>query len=107
MLKQIIFSEKNKLREWSHTILRIFFGLSLLNHGQDKLFNYSTYINDFADPLGVGSTVSLILVIFSEFFCGLLILFGLFTRVAAVFVIITFIVGVFIYHAADPYQIKE
>lgn len=107
MLKPIIFSDKPAFTDWSHTLLRIFFGLSLVNHGQDKLFNFSSYISDFPDPLGVGITLSLALVTFSEFFCGLLILFGLFTRVAAVFVVITFIVAVFIYQGAEPYQIKE
>lgn len=36
----------------------------------------------FPDPLGVGSEISLILAIFGEVFCSVLLIFGLLIRLA-------------------------
>lgn len=45
--------------------------------------------------MGIGMTASLILVIFAEFFCSLLLVLGLFTRLAVIPLIITVLVIIF------------
>jgi putative oxidoreductase len=88
-------------------VLRVSFGLLLMRHGWDKLSTYSENANTFPDPLGVGNSFSLILTIFSEFFCSVLIALGLFTRPALLTLIITFLVIVMMIHGSDPLGDKE
>ena len=76
-------------------------------HGYQKLMNYSQMSGSFPDPLGLGSAVSLALVVFAEFFCSLLLALGLFTRLAAIPLITTMGVAFFMIHAADPLSGKE
>lgn len=45
--------------------------------------------------LGLGSTASLALVVFAEFFCSILLILGLFTRLATIPLLIT--MGVVVY----------
>ena len=54
--------------------------LMLVNHGLGKLQRYEKISTKFPDPLGIGSPLSLILVIFAEVFCSLLVALGLGTR---------------------------
>ena len=59
--------------------LRVFVGLTmLLAHGWPKLAGFSTKAAKFPDPLGVGSEASLVLAIFAEVFCSILLALGLF-----------------------------
>ena len=71
-------------------------------HGLGKLQNFSEYSATFPDPLGVGNELSMGLAIFAELFCGILIVFGLFTRVALSQLIITMGVAAFIVHGSHP-----
>jgi putative oxidoreductase len=65
-------------------MVRIWFGVSLLSlHGWGKLVNFAERSGKFADPLGIGSTGSLALVVLAEVFCAGFIVLGLFTRLAA------------------------
>jgi putative oxidoreductase len=61
----------------------------------------------FADPFGLGVTLSLFLVVFAEFFCSILIGFGIGTRLATLPLIITMFVAAFIAHGPDPFGKKE
>jgi putative oxidoreductase len=65
-------------------ILRLWSGALMIGlHGWRKVTNFSTIAEKFADPLGIGSTASLALVVFSEVICAALIMAGVFTRAAA------------------------
>ena len=66
---------------------------------------YGDLVQNF-DPIGLGSQLSLWLVIFAEFVCGILILLGLFTRYAVVFTFITMLVAYFVAHAKDDFMVK-
>jgi putative oxidoreductase len=57
---------------------------------------------NFADPIGVGKWLSLVLAVFAEFVCALLVVVGLGTRLAAIPVAITMAVAAFVVHANDP-----
>jgi putative oxidoreductase len=64
-------------------------------------------MDTFPDPLHVGSVLSLTLAVFAEFFCSVLVIFGLMTRLAAVPVVIMMTVAISLIHAADPIEKKE
>ncbi len=87
-------------------LLRIIFGGMFIYHGWPKLTGYSQMVEMFGDPIGIGSELSVILVIFAEFFCGIFILLGFMTRFAVVPVFITMLVAYFVAHAKDDFMIK-
>lgn len=89
-------------------IARIGFGgLMLVQHGYGKLASFAERHESFPDPVGVGSTFSLILAVFAEFFCSIAVMFGLFTRLAVVPLMVTMLVAAFIIHWDDPFSRKE
>ncbi len=89
-------------------IARLAVALLMLNHGYPKLTELLAGGEiQFADPLGIGVTLSLILTVFAEFLCSILIGLGLFTRLASIPLMITMFVAVFIVHGADPIDRKE
>ena len=59
------------------------------------------YKKDFMNFMSLGSTTSLVLVIFSEFLCAALIVLGLFTRFASIPLIIGMSVALFVAHNGD------
>lgn len=81
-------------------IVRIWFGVSLLSlHGWGKLVNFAERSGKFADPLGVGSTASLSLVVLAEVFCAGFIVLGLFTRLSALIAGIAMFTAFWVAHA--------
>ena len=65
-------------------LLRIYYGLALfLLHGKGKLEAFSTMRTTFYDPLGVGNGTSYFLALIGEVVFPVLIVLGLFTRLAA------------------------
>src|ERR1700710_1182640 len=77
-------------------ILRLGVGILLASHGFSKLVHFSTMKSHFMNFIGLGSTVSLALVVFAEFFCSILLILGLFTRFACIPIIIEMCVIVFV-----------
>jgi putative oxidoreductase len=88
-------------------VLRVAVGGLMVFHGYGKLMNFSETLAYFPDPIGLGNNVALGLVVFAEFFCGILVILGLFTRLAIVPIFITMLVAYFVAHAADPFIQKE
>lgn len=86
---------------------RLGFGGLMLTHGYPKLQKLITGDWQFGDPLGLGVELSLITAVFSEFICALLIIFGLYTRLASIPLIITMATAAFVVHGADPLGQKE
>ncbi len=82
-------------------LLRIAVGALMMNHGYQKLIHFSTLQHKFMNFMGIGSTMSLALVVFAEFFCSLFIIIGLFTRLATVPLIIATCVMIFKAHNSD------
>jgi putative oxidoreductase len=93
--------------DWGLLILRVGVSLLMLTHGYGKLQNFLNGATDFPDPLHIGPVVSMGLVVFSEFICSILLILGLFTRLALIPLIITMLVIVFNIHIADPLDVKE
>ncbi len=89
-------------------ITRIAVGSFMLTHGIPKLMKFfSTGDITFSDPLGVGTIPSLMMAIFAEVFCSILVILGLGTRIAVIPLIITMLVAVVLVHASDPFGKKE
>jgi putative oxidoreductase len=82
-------------------ILRVGMAGLMLPHGYDKLVHFATYKKDFMNFLGIGSSLSLALVIFSEFFCSLFLLVGLFSRLIVIPLIFGLCVALFKAHNGD------
>lgn len=71
----------------------------MLGHGAPKLvLLLRGGGSEWLDPLGIGATLSLGLCVFAEFFCSLALIVGLFTRAAALILLINFWVVVFVVH---------
>ncbi|MCB0393938.1 MAG: DoxX family protein [Bdellovibrionales bacterium] len=89
-------------------VLRLGFGGTMLfSHGIPKLLSFSEKMDQFPDPIGLGSPVSLALAIFAEALCSAAVALGLWTRFACIPLIVTMSVAAFQIHAADPFQKKE
>ena len=72
-------------------IVRIVFGVLLMNHGIEKWANYQELSTAFPDPLGIGSPLSL----------------GFLYRLAMIPMIFTMGVAFFVIHGNDPFAVKE
>lgn len=89
-------------------LLRLAVGAFMLTHGMGK---FSTLFGaepiKFADPIGIGEPASLVLAVFAEVLCSILLIFGVATRLAAIPLLITMSVAAFIVHANDEFGTKE
>jgi putative oxidoreductase len=89
-------------------LLRLTFGLLMvINHGFPKLMNFSKEVSNFADPFHIGHRWSLISVLIAEVLCALLLVLGLFTRVAALVLAIEMAVASFLIHKGQPLTVHE
>lgn len=99
-----LFSTSTSDNSFSFAVLVLRLGagsLMMINHGLDKLMHFAQKAPRFADPFHIGSTTSLSMVVFAEFFCAAFIILGLFTRLAAVPLIIAMSVALFFAHNGD------
>lgn len=106
MLKSIL---NNQLRnqDLALLVLRIIGGGFMLTHGWPKLMKVIGGDFQFADPIGVGPTLSLILTVFAEFVCAILLLVGFKGRAASIFLMFTMLVAALVIHGGDPWGKKE
>lgn len=89
-------------------IVRVFIGFAMLSHGFPKLqMLLEGGKIEFYDFLGLGPQISLILTIVAEFVCSILLILGLFTRIALGFLIFTMVIAAFVVHGADPFEKRE
>ena len=89
-------------------MIRIAAGLFMFfNHGIPKLMEFRERSGNFYDPFHIGSQWSLSLVIFAEVFCALLLVLGLFTRLALVPLLTTMAVVVFMAKKGEPIASQE
>lgn len=88
-------------------ILRLGIGGYLLTHGWGKVqMLRAGQFEMMGDPIGLGSRLSLWLVMFAEFVCSLLVMAGLATRLAALPVAFAMGVAAFVAHARDPWTME-
>lgn len=82
-------------------LLRLGVGVLMMHAGYNKLVNFGEMQHKFMNFMGIGSSASLALVVFAEFFCSLFLILGLFTRFAAIPLIITMCVALFKAHNGE------
>ncbi len=88
-------------------LMRLAVGVLIASHGYSKLVHFNTMKSHFMNFMGLGSTVSLALVVFAEFFCSIFLILGLFTRLAAIPIIIVMIVALFKVHNGELFAEGE
>ncbi len=88
-------------------ILRVAAGVLMMTHGWSKIQNFEGMVESGFDPVGMGATLSVVMLIGAEFIAALFIVLGLLTRLSAVPLIVAMSVAAFVAHASDPLQVKE
>ena len=97
---------KKNFNDLALLILRVGFGGFMLTHGIPKISMLSNP-SEFADPIGVGATMSLILALIGEVVAPIMLIIGFKTKWAAIPAAITMFVAAFIIHAKDDLATKE
>ena len=88
--------------------VRVFIGFAMLSHGFPKLqMLLAGGKIEFFDFMGLGPQISLILTVFAEFVCSILLILGLFTRVSLGFLIFTMAMAAFVVHGSDAFDERE
>jgi putative oxidoreductase len=89
-------------------LVRVSVGSFMLTHGLPKLSRLTSAEEiQFADPFGFGPAISLVLVVFAEVICSIMIMLGFATRLAAIPLLIAMLVAAFHAHINDPFGTKE
>lgn len=73
-------------------------GLMAYYHGWNKLSTFSATVEEFPDPLGIGSKWSLVGAVGAEFFCAILIVLGLMTRWVSFGIVFTMAIAAVLVH---------
>ena len=102
MFYNFLFPQYLRGRGVSFMILfvRIFFGALFLMHGLDKMMNFNQLSVSFPNVFGLGSYMTLMLSIFSEFVCSIFLITGMLTRVVLIPMVISMAVAFFDIHDA-------
>ena len=100
-------STKEGAASFGLLILRVAAGLLMMTHGWSKIQNFEGMVQSGFDPVGMGATLSVVMLIGAEFIAALFIVLGLLTRLSAVPLIVAMRVAAFVAHASDPLQVKE
>lgn len=89
--------------DFALAFLRIFAGLAMLPYGWGKIERYeSLKENFFGNPIGIGDEPSLIVCIFQQIVCSVLLVLGLQSRFAA-FMLFTNMAVAVKFHFFDPF----
>lgn len=82
-------------------LLRVWIGLTLvIDHGWSKLMNFSAMAGKLPDPLHVGGTGNMALIVLAEVPCAVMLVLGLGTRLAALIIAIEMAVAFLLVHHA-------
>lgn len=95
VIKTAIYDFLNSTR-WTDSaalFLRLFAGSMLLTHGVMKIQNYNFLSSSFPSVLGMGSGLSLTMVILVEVGCSIAIICGFLTRLALIPAIFTMLIA--------------
>lgn len=89
--------------DFALAFLRIFAGLAMLPYGWGKIERYeSLRENFFGNPVGIGDEPSLIVCIFQQIVCSVLLILGMQSRFAA-FMLFTNMAVAVKFHFFDPF----
>lgn len=79
-------------------ILRLFFGVMFFIHGLGKMMNFSELSLTYPSVFGLGSYMTLMLAVFTEFCCSLFLIAGLLFRIMLLPMIVAMAVAFFDIH---------
>ena len=100
--------DKNLLTNVGLLFLRGMISILMITHGVSKLEMLLTgNAHLFLNPIGLGSTLSLILSLGAELFCSIAILIGFKSRIFALPLIFNMIIAAFVAHAGSGLEQKE
>lgn len=110
-IKYFLVGENATARDFGLLILRLVFAFVLLyGHGYGKMsVIFGGQEIQFMDPIGIGMATSFYLAAFAEGLCAILLILGLFSRIASLVLTINFVV-IFIFHAfiiGDTFEVLE
>jgi len=99
-MKDFLFPKPTESNGFSLLLLafRIFFGLMLMIHGFEKLYNYTQLCYTFPDPTGIGKEISLLFVIFAEILCSMAFIAGALYRLSMIPMLIVLVTAFFHVH---------
>jgi putative oxidoreductase len=109
-LLRLVFSsgDYSKSVSMSLLLIRLIAGAFMMTHGYGKLLTLMAEGPvQFADPIGMGMTASLVLAVFAEFFCSLFLILGFSTRLSTIPLLVTMLVAAFVVHANDGFGRQE
>ena len=90
---------ESKAQDLGLLFLRISGALFLLGvHGLPKVLNYSEQLKLIEDPFHLGAHVTLLLAIFAEVLCPLLIVAGLLVRLACLPILAVMLIAMVVVH---------
>lgn len=84
-------------------LMRVVFGGMMIHYGYQKLTHFNEMVKMSTPMFGMSPTTVMALLVFAEFFCAMFIILGLFTRLAAIPLVISFSVALFKAHHADVF----
>ncbi len=87
--------------------LRVLFGGLMMWHGILKIENFVSLVDNFPNPIGLGSRFSLYLAIFAEVICSAAVIVGAFYRLALIPLICTMGVAMIMVHNGQSFAAKE
>ncbi|RON20941.1 LysR family transcriptional regulator [Pseudomonas brassicacearum] len=88
-----------RVQDWGLLFLRVSASLFLLwVHGLPKLLDYSAQLQVIEDPFHLGAHLTLMLAIFAEVLCPLLIIVGLLVRLACLPILCVLLVAMVVVH---------
>lgn len=94
----------SKGRDQGLLVIRFFTGAVMLTHGIQKVMNFQAMSESFPNLTGLGSSFSFILIMLAETVGSVMLMLGLFTRLAALALAIGMAVAAFVAHA--PFTIN-
>ncbi len=102
--RKFLIGRSRSLHELSLLLFRLALGCMMIyGHAWPKIDNYDVLQHSFADPIGLGSKLSLQLAIFAEAGCSVFLIFGLWTRLALLPLLFTMGIVVFKVNAAAEF----
>ena len=93
-------------RDFGALFIRLFMGTFLIYMSQDNVFDrarmleFERFLRQFGFPIPL---LSAHVSVYAQFVCGILILFGAFTRVAAAVMVVNFVVALAMVHTRLPF----
>jgi putative oxidoreductase len=103
-----VFSWFERRRDYAPLFIRLAIGSRLISGTQDNVFSYERML-EFERFLAANGTpfplVAAFVSVYAQFICGALFMLGLWTRPAAVVMVINFLAALVIAHRATPFEV--